>query len=301
MSPRKLLSGPEAPAGTSVLPRAVARRQGPFWRRPWVLIALAVAAAAFLALSVVLADRDTLVAEQQTDATQEALGTVSDPLAELCRTDPAIRVRVGDAACGLAQRAADNPEIPTPGPAGADGEPGEAGAEGRGIVSTSLVDDALVINYSDGSRENVGRVVGTDGATGSQGPAGVGITGSNIAAGRLILTFSDGTTRDVGQVVGPAGEPGAAGVDGDAGADGSDGRGIASVDQVDGRLTVAYTDGETQDIGPVPTGPAGPAGPAGADGSPATTLVLQGAGPLGADLTCERTNDDPMAPIYTCS
>ncbi|SES20809.1 hypothetical protein SAMN04488000_118106 [Lentzea albida] len=62
------------------------------------------------------------------------------------------------------------------------------------------------------------------------------------------MSYSDSTTEDVGQVVG---------TDGD---DGAPGRGVTSVEAVDGRLAVTFSDGTRQDAGPLPAGPPGAPG-----------------------------------------
>lgn len=98
-------------------------------------------------------------------------------------------------------------------------------------------------------------------------------------AGHLIIVYTDGTTEDAGKVVGADGEDGAdgkGGVDGEDGADGKDsadgkpgkdGRGIESVTTNDkGEVVVTYTDGATDNLGPL-AGPKGDQGAPGRDGN----------------------------------
>lgn len=251
----------------------------------WLAVVGLLALVAFFMLG--FRDRTTaVVAQQQAQETQETLDQVADPLAALCASDPSVRARVGPA-CETATEAAAAPVA------------AKDGIDGRGITSTRI-DEAgtLIISYTDGTDVPVGRVVGLPGVDGT------GITGASIANGRLVLSFSDGHTQDVGAVVGPQGTAGVAGANGlngvDGanglnGADGAPGRGIASTDIVDGRLIITYDDGATQDAGPVP------AGPPGADGSPAGSMLLQGAGAVGGDLTCTRNGGPDTSPVYACS
>ncbi|SDZ59045.1 hypothetical protein SAMN05216215_11202 [Saccharopolyspora shandongensis] len=88
------------------------------------------------------------------------------------------------------------------GATGPDGRPGTDGTSGRGIAGTSIDGTDLVVAYTDGTRENLGRVVGTDGR---------GITSTDTTGGRLIVTYDDGSTEDAGPLPqGPQGEPGPA-------------------------------------------------------------------------------------------
>jgi hypothetical protein len=140
---------------------------------------------------------------------------------------------------------------------------GAPGAAGRGITGTSIRDGHLFVTYTDNTTADLGEVAG---ATGAAGAEGRGITGSLLEGGRLVLTYTDGTRADVGQVVGSDGTNGVDGTDGKPGADGKNGtdgkngRGISSVEQVGSRLVITYTDGTTQDAGPLPAGPACPSG-----------------------------------------
>lgn len=185
----------------------------------------------------------------------------------------------------LCSEAAQVRATPLPGPLpGIIGPVGPAGADGRGIGGTALVDGRLVLTYTDGTTETVGRVVG------APGTQGVGITDSDVVDGRLVLTFSDGATLDVGQVVGADGTAGPAG------------RGVAAIAAVDGRLVVTYSDGTTEDVGPLPAGPPGAPGPSVqsvtrtfSDGS--TEVCVRTGGPdTDPELACEVTAAPPQEP-----
>ncbi|MEV5538468.1 hypothetical protein AB0L13_16555 [Saccharopolyspora shandongensis] len=90
-----------------------------------------------------------------------------------------------------------------PGADGADGSVGSVGPAGRGIAGTALDGVDLVVTYTDGTTENLGRVVG---------PAGRGIAEVDTRTGRLLVTYDDGTTDDAGPLPpGPQGEPGTPG------------------------------------------------------------------------------------------
>jgi hypothetical protein len=192
-----------------------------------VLLSIAVA---YLLFSQILAQRDANVATQQaTDAQQDAK-SVADPLYDLCQRDAEVRQRVG----GLCDKAAEVKEQPAP--AAATGKDGLDGRDGRGITSTAIADGRLLITYTDGVVEDKGPIT-TEGPPGRDGRA---IVGTTIQDGALVLTYSDGTSETVGQVVG---------------ADGKDGRGITAVSvSGDYRLLVTYTDGNTTDVGPLPSG-----------------------------------------------
>ncbi len=71
------------------------------------------------------------------------------------------------------------------GPKGDTGTKGDTGAVGRGVASTSINGSGeLVVNFTDGTNANLGRIVGTDGAKGADGTS-VTITGSVSTASQL--------------------------------------------------------------------------------------------------------------------
>ncbi len=184
----------------------------------------------------------TVEAEQTTAVQAEQLDTLADPLAALCASDATVRARLGDDVCFTAQQVVDAPPVvPAPaldGTAGMDGRGivatviradghlvvsysdgaridvgpvvGEAGVNGRGIVTSQITDGRLELVFTDGAVQDLGPVVGARGdagANGTDGDDGRGITSTAIVEGRLIVTYSDATTEDAGPV--PPGPPGA--------------------------------------------------------------------------------------------
>lgn len=135
-------------------------------------------------------------------------------------------------------RGAQGPQgIPgIPGEPGRDGQDGTPGADGDpGIPGTDGADGAPGEDGEDGAP-------GTDGAPGSTGPKGS--QGGTGTRGR------DGATGPPGPQ-GPAGPRGETGPAGDRGPAGSNGRGITDAQcGTDGRWTITYTDGNTDDAGP---------------------------------------------------
>lgn len=103
---------------------------------------------------------------------------------------------------------------PVPGPAGPQGP------AGRGITSTVITGEDLVISYTDGTSVNVGRVVGEDG---SNGIDGLGISSAVLNGVDLVINYSDGTSVNVGRVVGVNGTNGANGINGTNGTNGTNG------------------------------------------------------------------------------
>lgn len=98
----------------------------------------------------------------------------------------------------------------------------------------------LILNYSDGRTEDLGKVVGDDGAQGPAGPAGeqgpagpAGADGEDGADGtviegfeinengELVVTYGDGTTENLGRVVGEKGDKGDPGETPEGGCGGS--------------------------------------------------------------------------------
>jgi hypothetical protein len=80
---------------------------------------------------------------------------------------------------------------------------------------------------------------------------------------------------------GQDGKDGQNGSDGKDGAKGADGRGVTSFDQSSGNLIVAYTDGETKDLGRIvgrdgKDGATGPTGAAGTDGRGIVSSSIEG-------------------------
>lgn len=140
---------------------------------------------------------------------------------------------------------------------GKDGQDGQQGPAGRGVTDFKTSGEGdLIVTYTDGQTQNVGRVVGKDGAQGVIGLTGRGILSTDLQNGNLIVNFTDGTSQNLGMIVGPAGQDGASGtngVDGAPGADGAPGRDGISVTGVvldnTNSVLVSYSDGRTESAG----------------------------------------------------
>lgn len=173
-----------------------------------------------------------------------------------------------DDVCEMAREIAANPTTPV---APLDGKDGTNGQDGRGVTTFDVSDAGnLIVNYTDGTTEDVGHIVGKDGIDGINGNDGRGILSVTMDRGNLMIGFSDGVTENLGMVVGPAGAPGTDGqngVDGQTGATGAPGPagpagapgvngvdGISVIDlQVDaaGFVNVSYSDGTVRPAGQI--------------------------------------------------
>jgi hypothetical protein len=133
-------------------------------------------------------------------------------------------------------------------------------------------DGDLLVIYSDGAAEKVGRVRGNDGAPGADG-ASV-LDAAVDQDGCLSLRLSDGRTVNAGRV---RGEPGAPGKDAQS-IPGPAGRSVVrgAVDD-NGHLCLTYTDGTSEDVGLVAIkGEPGEPGAAGSDGVGIARLAIDG-------------------------
>jgi hypothetical protein len=235
----------------------------PWWRRPGTWSAI-IGVIAVIALGV---------------GTVAALHKANDASAT------ADNLSAGLGQANVQIRALGGTPVPTPtgsaqpgatGSSGAAGSTGATGAAGRGIKSTRIVAGNLIVNYSDGRSKNVGRVAGATGA------AGRGIKATAIAdTQHLVITYTDGRAVDVGRVVGQSGtdgDDGAAGPSGVPGGNGTDGVSVKSLSQSGGRLIVTYSDGRTEDAGPLPAGPKGDTGDTGKAGRGITSIDCSGLG-----------------------
>lgn len=199
-----------------------------------IVMAVLIAAVVYLLVEQVnsrvtanTATEEKQVAEDEAADAQRDAKELGDPVYALCQKDAEVRRRLG----ALCDKAAEVKEQPLPAAAPRDGE------DGRGIAATTIRNGHLLLTYTDGAVEDKGAIVGRSGKPGKNGRS---ITGTAIVDGGLVLSYSDRSTETVGRVVG---------------ADGRDGRGIASVTiNGDFRLIVTYTDGETVDVGPLPSG-----------------------------------------------
>ncbi|MCC6702402.1 MAG: collagen-like protein [Fluviicola sp.] len=183
----------------------------------------------------------------------------------------------------------------TPGPAGATGPQGPAGADGAtGPQGPAGADGA---NGVDGATGPQGPA-GADGATGPQGPAGAdGATGPQGPAGADGATGPQGPAGTNG-VDGATGATGPAGPTGPAGANGVDGAtGPAGATGPTGATGAAGPAGATGATGPAgaagatgPTGPTGATGSAGANGATGPTGANGATGPTGPGTLTGTTN-----------
>ncbi len=127
------------------------------------------------------------------------------------------------------------------------------GEDGRGVAGTSInANGELVITYTDGTSETLGKIVGEDGETGAQGPQGEqgeqGETGAQGPQGEQGEKGEQGETGAQGPQ-GEKGETGAQGPQGEQGEQGEPGRGIESITVNDeGKLVILYTDGTSVEL-----------------------------------------------------
>ena len=153
-----------------------------------------------------------------------------------------------------------------PGENGAPGSNGVNGAPGVSVSSLEINDDGeLIVNYSDGTSQNLGAFVPEDGKDGKNGKDGKdGKDGSTIASatfvdGELVVTFDNGVKATLGDLaphvrinadtreweVSYDGGSNWLGLGFNAiGPQGDAGRGIEYMEIRDGCLYVMYTDSE---------------------------------------------------------
>lgn len=154
------------------------------------------------------------------------------------------------------------------------GSSGGGGGDGASIDKVEINSSGhLIVYYTDGTFEDVGKVVGEDGAQGPQGeqgpqgPAGqdgVGVVEGPVAGVPLYQSFSEGTllmkSIEAGSNVTLTEQDGVITIS-STGSGGPEGKGINSVDvNEEGHLIVTYTDLTTHDAGYA-------VGPAGQDGN----------------------------------
>lgn len=182
---------------------------------------------------------------------------------------------------------------PVPGPQGDAGPMGDRGARGQrgergyAIADASITDDVLHLTLDDDESRvfAVGKVVGPQGETGARGPSGEpgepGIAGTMGEPGPQGAAGTDGANGIDGApgADGLDGIDGAPGAQGEQGAEGSPGRSVAKAFVAEGKLVVAYDDGEQSEVGYV-VGERGQKGPKGAKGA-AGAKGLTGSSGLG--------------------
>lgn len=106
---------------------------------------------------------------------------------------------------------------------GEKGEPGPTGSEGRGIAEARVADGELVLRFTDGTSQNLGRIVGEKGEAGAPGrDGGIGPRGEKGESGAIGPIGPQGEKGLVGDV-GPKGATGEAGLRGERGEKGMDG------------------------------------------------------------------------------
>lgn len=148
--------------------------------------------------------------------------------------------------CVLARKIAANPGEAVIPKDGKDGAPGETG---RGVASFSTsAAGELVVIYSDGQSQSLGRVVGKDGINGKDGR---GVLATSVENGSLVVRYTDGSTENLGIVTGPKGADGQS-VTGPTGPAGADGISVTNI-SVDtaGTVVVYYSNGTSATAGTV--------------------------------------------------
>lgn len=258
---------------------------------PWLGILLLA-----LAVGVALWAFEYGATKKDNEALDTNLAALAQGVAQQCSTGKPLYDADGRNLCPVAKEAEKSPTTVV------------KAADGRGITGTEIVNGFMMVKYSDGAVEQVGKVQGADGKQGPEGKPGEdgapgkdgrAITGTDIVAGEMVLNFSDSTTQNLGPVVGPAGV------------------GIQDVRNVDGSLTIVLTNGQFINAGILPPGPAGATGAKGETGPEGKQGVqgvqgFPGEPPFswtkvdqatGAVLeTCARSaNFDPAAPTYVCT
>ena len=98
-------------------------------------------------------------------------------------------------------------------------------SDAKSITSTAINEQGeLIVTYSDGTSETLGKVVGANGQDGQTGEDGKGIVSAEINAdGELVVTYTDGSSVNLGKVVGEKGEQGIQGPQGEQGEQGEQG------------------------------------------------------------------------------
>lgn len=238
-------SEPNPDAAAATPPSAARSGQ----RNQWIVIVLLSLAVVY----VVYEQVDAQIAANEATSTAQDL---AEPINDLCINDPSARRQIGEKRCGQASEVQRESTVALAPRDGRDGTNGRDGVNGRGITSTSVVKGRLYVTYTDGVREDkgviavdgqngrgitgarldatgqlvltftdgtsetVGRIVGRDGERG-RGIASVVVS----ADYRVIVTYTDGTIEDVGAL--PPGPPGSTGPTGETG---PPGRSVLTVD-----------------------------------------------------------------------
>jgi len=84
---------------------------------------------------------------------------------------------------------------------GEPGKDGQDGKDGRGIVRTQIKNMDLIITYTDGKKENVGRVVGEKGDKGERGRSGTLSGGSGTSTRQGFIDYNDASTSSTPVII----------------------------------------------------------------------------------------------------
>jgi len=183
---------------------------------------------------------------------QQEKQSLAEEFDAACKSDDFQQSAAGTTICQKAEQVASEPTSALAGPQGIQGIPGPRGEQGFPGVPGSP--------GPRGERGETGLagLLGLPGLAGSAGPQGIqGLPGVPGAPGKDSTVPGPQGPPGVPGMTGPAGAdstvpgpPGPAGAPGEPGQPGSDGRGIKDAYCWDnGRWTITYTDGATQDGG----------------------------------------------------
>lgn len=227
------------------------RRNKAARRRNLAMVALAVVALLFGMVCLYLAmDNSRLAAVNAVyGATQQQeKQSLAEEFDAACKSEDFAVSSAGSNICRKAEQVASEPGAALAGPPGMQGIPGPRGEQGfPGAVGPKG-------DKGDLGAQGLAGLLGLTGPAGTVGPEGklgpVGPAGPAGAAGPPGPAGPPGADSTTPGPPGPAGSAGATGETGPQGAAGQDGRGIKDAYCWDnGRWTITYTDGTTQDGG----------------------------------------------------
>lgn len=209
----------------------------------WAFFVLALVITAGLGWMVY--DRLATTADKNT--AQANSQTLAKDIQRVCQQQGKLLVDDRDL-CAKAEAVQEQPTEALPGPKGDKGNQGERGLQGeRGFPG---------LPGTKGDK-------GDKGDRGIEGREALGLPGQNGSAGKDGEPGRDGAPGSPGKDGEPGkdGAPGSDGAPGKDGVDGKDGRGMTDAYcGDDGRWTITYTDGTTQDGGVCRTDPGSPIG-----------------------------------------
>ena len=163
------------------------------------------------------------------------------------------------------------------GPQGEKGDKGDKGEKGNALHEAGIYDDRLVLNFTDGEKIDVGKVIGPRGGQGKQGIIGeqgpIGVTGLQGEKGPIGPQGEKGDKGDKGDI-GNSGPRGLVGIQGDDGVKGDKGdRGDQGREGEKGQTGQTGLTGSRGDTGE--KGDTGQKGPQGKDGRSVDLKPLQ--------------------------